>query len=162
MSRRSGPYNDAFAPFQAEGENWRWYMEIVRDVDEKGQDYTWTAFVCGKHSVPRMWTPAYAARSERLKRESRAVGSYSARMRKLGLKATVERIDPLAIYRRDGWICQICHSLVDPSRAWPDMWCATIDHHVPLSAGGEHTLDNVRLAHWICNLRKGDYFPVEN
>lgn len=152
---------DTFAPFEAEGETWRWYTEIVRDVDEAGQDYTWTAFVCGKHSVPRMWTPAYAARSERLKRQSRAAGSYAARMRRLGLEATIERIDPLAVYERDGWVCQICTRPVDREREWPDMWCATLDHRIPLTAGGAHTLDNVRLAHWICNLHKGDYFPVE-
>ncbi|MFJ8053697.1 hypothetical protein [Streptomyces luteogriseus] len=93
---------DTFASFEAEGETWRWYSEIVRDVDETGQDYTWTAFVCGKQSLPSMWTPAYAARSERLKRESRDAGSYAARMRKLALEPTVERIDPLAVYARDG------------------------------------------------------------
>ncbi|MET7801884.1 hypothetical protein [Streptomyces decoyicus] len=32
---------------------------------------------------------------------------------------------------------------------------------MPLTAGGEHMLHNVQLAHWICNLRKGDYFPVD-
>jgi 5-methylcytosine-specific restriction endonuclease McrA len=79
----------------------------------------------------------------------------------LALEATVERIDPLAVYARDGWICQICRSPVDHGRDWPDMWCATLDHRVPLTAGGAHTLDNVQLAHWICKLRKGDYFPVQ-
>nr|WP_275407773.1 HNH endonuclease [Streptomyces coelicoflavus] len=82
-------------------------------------------------------------------------------MRELGLEATVERLDPLAVYERDGWICQICKTAVERERAWPDMWCATLDHRIPLTAGGEHTLLNVQLAHWICNLHKGDYFPVD-
>lgn len=155
------PLDDTFGPFEAEGGTWRWYTEIIRDVDETDQEYTWTAFVCGKESVPRLWAPAYAARSERLQRVSRAAGSYAARMRGLGLEATVERLDPLAVYERDGWICQICKTAVERERAWPDMWCATLDHRIPLTAGGEHTLLNVQLAHWICNLHKGDYFPVD-
>lgn len=153
--------DDSFGSFEAEGETWRWYTEIIRDVDEADQEYTWTAFVCGKQSVPRLWTPAYAARSERLQRVSRAAGSYAARMRELGLEATVERLDPLAVYERDGWLCQICKTAVERERSWPDMWCATLDHRIPLTAGGEHTLLNVQLAHWICNLHKGDYFPVD-
>ncbi|WP_374215369.1 HNH endonuclease [Streptomyces sp. NEAU-Y11] len=55
----------------------------------------------------------------------------------------------------------MCRTPVDRDRDWPDMWCATPDHRVPLTAAGTHTVDNVRPAHWICNLRKGDYFPVE-
>lgn len=56
-----GPYLglrhlETFAPFEAEGGTWRWYGEIIRDVDANGQDYTWSAYVCGRHSVPRMWT----------------------------------------------------------------------------------------------------------
>lgn len=32
----------------------------------------------------------------------------------------------------------------------------TIDHVYPVSKGGSHTWDNVRLAHWYCNVLKGD------
>lgn len=31
-----------------------------------------------------------------------------------------------------------------------------MDHIVPLSRGGEHSLDNVQCAHLSCNCRKGD------
>jgi hypothetical protein len=151
----------SFDRFEAEGEKWRWYMEVIRDVDDDGNAYTWNAFVCGKESIPRLWTPAYVARSQRLKRESRAAGSYAARMRKLGLDGTIERLDPHAIYERDGWVCQICRTPVDPLCVWPDLWSPTLDHEAPLTAGGEHTEENVRLSHWICNLHKGDRFLVE-
>lgn len=152
---------ETFASFEAEGGTWRWYTEIIRDVDVNGREYTWSAYVCGRHSVPRMWTPAYTSRSERLKRESRSAGSYAARMRKLGIDGTIERLDPLSIYGRDGWHCQICRTPVDPQRAWPDMWSATLDHRIPLTAGGEHSASNVQLSHWICNLHKGDRFIIE-
>ena len=33
---------------------------------------------------------------------------------------------------------------------------ASLDHIVPLSQGGTHTLGNVQLAHLVCNERKHD------
>ncbi|WP_051847979.1 MULTISPECIES: HNH endonuclease [Streptomyces] len=151
----------AFDSFEAEGERWQWYTEIIRDVDTEGNEFTWNAYVCGKQSIPRLWTPAYVARSQRLKRESSAAGSYAARMRKLGLEGKIERLDPQEIYKRDGWVCRICLSPVDRGRPWPDMWSPTLDHKIPLTAGGEHTRENVQLSHWICNLHKGDRFLIE-
>lgn len=150
-----------FDSFETKGETWQWYAEIIRDVDAKGNEYTWNAYVCGRQSVPPLWTPAYVARSQRLKRESNFAGNYAARMRKLGLEGEIERLDPQEIYARDGWVCQICQSPVDRHRTWPDMLSPTLDHKRPLTAGGEHTQRNVQLSHWICNLRKGDRFVVE-
>ena len=37
----------------------------------------------------------------------------------------------------------------------------SLDHVVPLSRGGSHTLGNVRCAHLICNIRKGSKFDDE-
>jgi 5-methylcytosine-specific restriction endonuclease McrA len=31
-----------------------------------------------------------------------------------------------------------------------------MDHIVPISKGGTHTLDNVQMAHRFCNLSKGN------
>ncbi|MFE0351471.1 HNH endonuclease [Streptomyces griseoluteus] len=50
---------------------------------------------------------------------------------------------------------------VDRSRVWPDMWSPTLDHKIRLTAGGEHTKENVQLSHWMCNLHKGDRFLIE-
>lgn len=56
-------------------------------------------------------------------------------------------------------VCQICGLMVDDTaivnghikRLYP-----TIDHIVPLSKGGTHTWENVRLAHMSCNAGKRD------
>lgn len=56
-------------------------------------------------------------------------------------------------------ICQICGKPIDATaienghikRLYP-----TIDHIIPLSKGGTHTWDNVRLAHMSCNAGKRD------
>lgn len=66
------------------------------------------------------------------------------------------------LYKRDGGVCQICGEKCDWSdhqykgryfiagKAYP-----SIDHIIPLSKGGEHSWDNIQLAHFSCNSKKG-------
>lgn len=58
------------------------------------------------------------------------------------------------IFERDGWVCGICGVPVDSSLKHPDPRSASIDHVIPLWAGGPHTRDNVQLAHLECNVEK--------
>lgn len=51
--------------------------------------------------------------------------------------------------------CGICEQRLDRTLAHPDMQSKSIDHIVPLAAGGGHTQDNLQWTHLICNLRKG-------
>ena len=67
------------------------------------------------------------------------------------------------LYERDGGRCYICGESVEWNDCKTDtngnFICGgkypTIDHVVPLSMGGRHTWDNVRLAHHMCNCIKG-------
>ena len=80
-------------------------------------------------------------------------------MRRRGLRG----VDPISIrevWHRDHGICGLCLRRVVPDfgrsgplprRAWP-----TLDHIVPISLGGVHTLANVQLAHYGCNSSKGN------
>jgi len=56
---------------------------------------------------------------------------------------------------RDGWRCGICGDGVDAGIAWPDPLSPSLDHIVPLSRGGSHTLANCQIAHLRCNISKG-------
>jgi 5-methylcytosine-specific restriction endonuclease McrA len=69
--------------------------------------------------------------------------------------AIVERFTPLQVFERDGWRCQLCCRPVDRAAAVPDPDAPTLDHVIPLSAGGEHTRANTQCAHFLCNARKG-------
>lgn len=73
--------------------------------------------------------------------------------RKVG--ATVEPVDRAEIVLRDGRTCYLCG--VDctdwtGTRLPTDL---TLDHVVPLAAGGAHSPDNLRVACLNCNARKG-------
>lgn len=59
-----------------------------------------------------------------------------------------------ALIERDGWICWVCQGSISPNLAPVHPLGATIDHILPLSAGGDHDLANLALAHYRCNQRR--------
>lgn len=70
------------------------------------------------------------------------------------------------LYKRDGGHCWLCGRFCD----WNDkseqdgtIVCGerypSIDHVIPLSRGGLHSWENVRLACRLCNSLKGDTYP---
>jgi 5-methylcytosine-specific restriction endonuclease McrA len=65
------------------------------------------------------------------------------------------------LVERDGADCFICGENVDLTLARTNRFGATVDHVVPLKRGGLDTPDNLRLAHWICNVRKGSKLMEE-
>lgn len=59
-----------------------------------------------------------------------------------------------AVIARDGAICYLCQGAIDLSLSGHDLMGLTIDHVIPLSRGGPHTLENLRPAHRTCNSHK--------
>ncbi|WP_327413223.1 HNH endonuclease [Streptomyces sp. NBC_01233] len=59
------------------------------------------------------------------------------------------------VARRDGWRCHLCARLVDPTLYFQHRDAATLDHLVPVSAGGTDEASNLALAHRGCNSRRG-------
>lgn len=66
------------------------------------------------------------------------------------------RIDVFDIAARDGYICHICNETVDMTVPRTSRFGATLDHVYPLSLGGADSASNVKLAHWICNVKKSN------
>ena len=58
------------------------------------------------------------------------------------------KVDYDAVWDRDKGVCHICEETVE-------FGDHHFDHVIPLSEGGEHSFDNVKVAHALCNLRKG-------
>ena len=70
--------------------------------------------------------------------------------------AQVEEVDPLMIAKRDKYKCHICRKRVNMDLDIQHNYSPTMDHLIPISLGGDHTYANIRLAHRICNSRKGN------
>ena len=60
------------------------------------------------------------------------------------------------IAQRDNYTCQLCQKPVDMSLPRTSKFGATLDHKIPISKGGTDNLENLQLAHWVCNNRKSD------
>lgn len=104
----------------------------------------------------------------RLNAEDKAdIESYKSTMRALReerLKAgKMENVTLRELIKRDGGKCYICGKKVEKQRKFGKArgrgedrrMYPTIDHLIPISRGGLHTWDNVKLAHLSCNTKKG-------
>jgi 5-methylcytosine-specific restriction endonuclease McrA len=152
----TGARLDLHATFESQGQRLAWVNEFITDVTPDGREFTWEATVAVPVDAghPRtLWTAARTALSEERKRTSSSTARHARRIRLE--EATVERFDPVEVFERDGWICRLCGRPVDPSLRWPDPAAASLDHVVPLIAGGGHSRANSQLAHWLCNVKKG-------
>lgn len=92
----------------------------------------------------------------------------SRRMQNAGRRAKLREsfVEPLhwrQLFDEDGAECHLCGLATDPDdfalseRGWRALGPSypTLDHVVPLSAGGMHERANARLAHFYCNTVKG-------
>lgn len=76
----------------------------------------------------------------------------------------VDRIPLDLLFKRDKGKCWICGGDCDwndwriskNGYQYPGDNYPTKDHVVPIARGGLDSWDNVRLAHWLCNLKKSD------
>lgn len=50
--------------------------------------------------------------------------------------------------------CHLCDQPIDLAIRWPHAMSGTVDHVVPVAAGGSNHRANLRAAHWCCNRGK--------
>src|SRR5262245_2563979 len=75
---------------------------------------------------------------------------YEARKR----GSIAESFSSQDVFARDKWMCQLCHKPIRKSLRHPHRLSGSIDHIIPVSCGGSHSLDNVQAAHYSCNSKK--------
>lgn len=110
--------------------------------------------LCGsdecKRTYGNRYTSAYIMRRyyhEPEFRDKTLALTNARRADKLGLGS--RRITIGYLLNRDNHRCGICHTRI---RTHDD---ASLDHIIPLSKGGPHSLENVQAAHKRCNYAKG-------
>lgn len=92
--------------------------------------------------------------NRRYSRKNKNNGGHRSRAKRFGVKfVNFKKHD---IFERDNWLCGLCGEPVDKTTPWPEPYCATLDHIIPMSKGGDHTPQNSQCSHFICNLTKRD------
>jgi len=67
-----------------------------------------------------------------------------------------EYVNPLKVFKRDGWRCQLCGKKLNPrNRGKIKDNAPELDHIIPWSKGGEHSYRNTQCACRKCNGDKG-------
>lgn len=80
--------------------------------------------------------------------------AHKQRLRRQAVSAG-ERFTRFDLYEIYGSACYLCGEEVSFRRDLPLAQSVSIDHVVPIVLGGEHTIANCRLVHFVCNSRKG-------
>lgn len=76
------------------------------------------------------------------------------RRRARELNATIGKVCLKTILKRDNYLCHICKQTVAKNEL-------SYDHVIPLARGGGHSMENIKVAHFLCNLRKGTFLMSE-
>ena len=125
---------------------------LARMVSGEGNcalcDKKFTYAVYDGASIPRCCCPSHS------KQLSQAIRRGRGRARSLSCKV-IESVNPYAIFRRDRYVCQICHKPCDPAlRGTLYNGAPEVDHRIPFALDGSHTEANTQTAHRGCNNRK--------
>ena len=91
----------------------------------------------------------------RQRRKDQKGGGHRARCRKHGTKYELG-VTIKSVVSRDGLSCNYCGIKTE---RWDGGWKAnltTLDHVIPISKGGDHTMDNCVIACGDCNSKKSD------
>jgi|SaaInl8_150m_RNA_FD_contig_41_471851_length_1848_multi_8_in_0_out_0_3 5-methylcytosine-specific restriction endonuclease McrA len=87
-------------------------------------------------------------------KESRRKRAHKRRVLKYG--GVYELFDPKNVFERDQYTCQLCKQKTKPDlKNHHDSLYPNLDHIIPLSKGGSHTMTNTQCLCHQCNMEKG-------
>ncbi len=155
-----------------EGGRWRYCSQACAYAAQRRRDLARTGrtpeqvdscAACGnpKSSSPGRPSKARRCSACRLAATRRSRQACRRRRRARKRRAKHEPYTLAEIASRDRHRCGICRKRVDMTLVVPDFGAPTIDHIVPFALDGDDVKANVRLAHFICNSRRGAGNPTE-
>lgn len=140
-----------------------WYKLLHREKREC--KICGSLFYCLEKEANQTCSPECSKKYKLLKDKERRKIHRDNRLNYKNIVDTDITLDKL--YKRDNGICYLCGGLCDKSDfvmrdnikiCGPNY--PSKDHVIPLSRGGKHQWENVRLAHLKCNIDKSDTTPT--
>lgn len=144
----------------AETKEWKAsHRERVRVLDsgyrQRNQDKIREAARSAYHANPKIFLDRTRAYNKKYPEKTRLRRANNCAVRRARIAAArVERVSYKTILERDKGICHICGLPIGNEKY-------NFDHVIPLSKGGPHSTDNIRLSHATCNFKKGAKYEVE-
>lgn len=127
---------------------------------KKTKPYLFQDFICSHCNLPYQSTKANKGKCKacikkitRKPSKKKKTSDHIERAKKKGV--VYEKINIESIYKRDGYKCTSCSCVVVKSKTYQSNQ-ATIDHVIPISKGGSHTIDNVVTMCMSCNAKKSN------
>lgn len=115
---------------------------------------SWSRKLCRMHY--KRWARANGMeRSPSDKWSDTRRSNYHARRARMNGARNSDRVLLAELLLRDHGLCAACEGHVDTDIPWPDPFSPSVDHTIPLSKGGEHTMANTTVMHLRCNMAKG-------
>ena len=130
-------------------ERWRAYAE------SRGEFKEWNCGWCNSKVKVRSSLQGGKKYHDDCAVKARRARNRIKTVRRQGVRSDA-RITHEEVAERDSFTCYLCGDLVDMSLPRTSRFGATLDHVIPISKGGVDSLDNLKLAHWVCNIRKSD------
>lgn len=106
-------------------------------------------------TVPTSFTAGMVSHPE-CKIERKKARNRIKHTRRRGYRATLRNMSVEKMGDRDNWTCHICKEPVNPLLPSNHKEGASVDHVIPLSRGGTDEPGNLKLSHWICNVKKSN------
>lgn len=110
---------------------------------------------CGGHFVTSYTDNVFCARS--------CYNKYYNRLKEFKRRSQIsdngeinKEISINRLIKRDGFKCYLCNKDTNKNKDYNHDDYPSVDHVKPLTKGGTHTWDNVKLAHRKCNREKSD------
>lgn len=123
---------------------------------------------CGKtwkrsaNSLKEYCSNVCSAKGWKMENPDRArVTSRDSILRRRALQSTtqVDMFSSFDVRAAKGDDCYLCGGLIEYHLKFPDPLSPSMDHIIPLSKGGAHTVENTAMTHLRCNLQKGVSMP---
>lgn len=87
--------------------------------------------------------------------EARALKMDAVRRRRAKLAGVkVDHFSIEDLRSKHGDDCYLCGHIIDYDLKFPDPGSMSVDHITPISAGGDHSIENCAVTHLRCNLKK--------
>jgi len=140
---------------RAEGARRRAYKRdsAKKELKERKCKECWKVFIPEYGNKHREFCSDICAR-----RYVNKINSGHARERAHKLGVYYEYVNPIKVFQRDGWRCQLCGKKLSPKhRGTYKDDAPELDHIIPWACGGEHSYRNTQCACRKCNGEKRAY-----